>query len=696
MKEFPIRLENGTATQQDLIFCQNLWNLASSEVEKRPFLLLIAQYQRKVAQNPALCIEMLLPTVGVYVSNLPVSKSKSPKKQKQSLKVPPLEDWTIDSGNALCAIEIANCLLDDGQIEIALQIIDEVGQKFSDESRVLAAETGGDLYQQMKIYDRSVEFYTFALKVLETLKKTEYELGKGERKIFSEEQMFLKNRIEDKRRKAQKFFEADRYGPDWVAYRDAQEMDFAEDFLTAYWLYGKVIEKYPESIYAEASRCYRIVLLTKFADIDNFKNFSEVIKTKQEKLPELRQKLFFAQKSKREEDIQKYQAEIENITSFLTLATTLPTGIKAIEQAEIEAEKFIVADETGLYRGEVMLEIGLCYLTVFFEIDVGEEWLNRTQNWLKKIQDTTEMLNTFPIPTLSADISKPPEKTFHRDMWGNLLDIEPKAGDLVNRQTCKWYINHLMANTQVFLGFLDFVRDDISSAMEHFELMKVCDIKISESLQKKESNMYDRLSDYCKKGHLRRATKEDLKSFKARQRFIILLADFYATIEVFDKAWKITENFLKGKYGKYNKNQEAYLRFACAWALWADSVVSNRNEHRKYAQEILCKFLTDKNLQIQPIASRALFSCANVFRYTNNPENMRKAISIFHFIEKNYPKSEQYDQAIYARCTELYFLGNEAEKLLAIHDLEKFLENKPNGPYADVVKQRLEKWRNKK
>lgn len=296
--DFLVRLENGEATLQDLAVCQNLGKMTPDETAKRSFLLLAAQYQRKIAKNPALCVEMLLPTVRVLKVE-PNLLSKKNSKQPTSLKVPPLEEWKIDAGNALCAVEIANCLLDDGQTELALQIIDQVGQNFSDESRVLAAETGGDLYVKMKMNDRAVEFYSFGLKVLETLKKKEYEPGKGERIFFSQEQEILKTRIKRKRAIAQKLLDADHFGPDWVAYRDAQEKHFANDFLTAYWLYGKILSDYPDTIYAEAARCYRIVLLTKFADIPNLEKVPDLLKAKQKELSELQLKLLSVKKIKR-------------------------------------------------------------------------------------------------------------------------------------------------------------------------------------------------------------------------------------------------------------------------------------------------------------------------------------------------------------------------------------------------------------
>lgn len=341
--DFSFRLENGNVTPQDLAVCQRLWTASPNETARRSFLLLVAQYHRKIAQNPTLSIETLLPTIDILETD---SASNVPEKisLNSSLSIAPPEKWRLNAENALCAIEIANAFLDLGQLELALRVIDRVGREFSDESQILAAETGGDLYVKMNMNDRAFEFYSFALQVLETLKVKEYEPGKGERVFFSDEQIILKNRIEKKFKKVENLLDAEQYGPDWATYRDAREKEVAKNFLGAYLLYDNVIKSYPETIYAEASHCYQIVLLTKLSDADNIENLSNLLQDKQKKLNELRLKFQNAQKNKNEVKQQEYQTEIEEVKAFTELAASLPTGMRALETAEKRAEAFI-ADE---------------------------------------------------------------------------------------------------------------------------------------------------------------------------------------------------------------------------------------------------------------------------------------------------------------------------------------------------------------
>ena len=641
LNEFFIRIEEGSATSQDLAICQTFLQMPFSDPYKMKILLRTAQYQRKIAQDPQLSIKLLLPCL---------------RDDFSEKSVPAIEECTINQDNVLCAIEIANCLMEEGKYKSALNIIDSIGQKFTDEARVLAAETAGDIYEKMQMKQKAVEIYTFGLQTLNTLKKTGYRADRGEYTFFSEEQKIIKNRISSKLQKTKKSLETELFGPDWAAYRDAREKHFSEKFLSAYILYEKIIKDFSDSIYAEAARCYRIEILLKFADPSEISNLSKIIHSQQQKLLDLRKKLQRANSSRNQNAIKKYQSKINELKEFLDYAATIPTGIKALELAEKEAEKFLSENETGLYRGEVLLNIAMCHLTVFFEPKKGEKWLMRTQNWLNNIKALTDSLENFQIPAASSEISKPVQKTFYRDEWGNLLDTKIKPGDLVNRQTCCWYLNQLTAETERFLGFLDFVRADMPAAMAHFEIMKEEDQKVIEALEQHEPNMYDRLVYYCENGIFRSAQKEDLKIFKGRHLFNIMLADFYATVEMFEKAWKLTDRFLKGEFGPYDKSQEAYLRFANAWSLWADGVYRDRPEYEEQSIKVLQKFLTDTKLQKQPIAPRALLSLSNEYHYH---ERKQDAINVCKFVEKNYKQTPYCEQAWHSHgCLLLYSISD--------------------------------------
>ncbi|HBT77177.1 MAG TPA: hypothetical protein DEB39_09705, partial [Planctomycetaceae bacterium] len=309
LREMPVKLHEGRASEADVQACIKLIELAPNDNARRPFIVFIAQYQRIMLGKP----ERAILTIAPYLlekekvkawqktndeavkaaktqwlkddASAKKAKKESPKLPSAYLvDLPPLKEWAINESTALFAVEAAHCLAALNQQKRAIEIIDSVGQKYEDETRVLAAECGADLFIRTKMYERAVEFYGFALNVLETLKKQEYDSGKGERRFFTEEQQIIRNRLAEKKAIAQKLYDEDRFGPDWVAYRDAQHLHFDGNLLEAYFAYMEIVEKYRDSVYGEAATCYLIEILTKLADKANVPNISETYKRKKQEL----------------------------------------------------------------------------------------------------------------------------------------------------------------------------------------------------------------------------------------------------------------------------------------------------------------------------------------------------------------------------------------------------------------------------
>ncbi|MDO4569779.1 MAG: hypothetical protein Q4D38_05300 [Planctomycetia bacterium] len=676
MMEFPVRLEKGEATAQDLADCQNLWRTAPSEEAKRIFLLFAAQYQRKIAKNPALCVEMLLPTLGIEPTSAKTGEGKSPK--KEPLSVPPLEEWKIDATNAFCAVEIANCLVDEGQYEMALEIVDSVGRGFSDESRVLAAETGGDLYVKMRMFDRAAEFYSFGLKALETLKKTEYDPGKGNRVFFSEEQKIIKNRIETKRQAVQKQLDAERYGPDWVAYRDAREKHFAEDFLSAYWLYEKLINDYPDTVYAEAARCYRIVLLTKFSDIPNLEKVPDLLKSKQKQLSDLRMKLNAARKQKNSDNVQKYQAEMSDLTAFIALASALPTGLSALQKAEKEAELFIASDATGLYRGEVMLEIGLAWLNTFVEPEKAEKWLERSWDWFEKVRHLDTRLDQFQVPDKAAQVSQPPQTERVQDtVWHNITYAKLKPGELFNRRECSWYATSKEKVAVSWLGLIAYAREDYPRAKKIWETLYTLD-----SHFKQEDNSNGFTWSYVKRflwnidhnqGGMY-AWPSQMAAFKGTKiRWQLLLADVELEMQNYPPAEKKFRKLLKNPEILRSRERYAY----CSYGLGVALMYLRKKEEM---ERIFMQFLPGQKFDRTTSAERALWLLA--CQWSQSSKTELKALNVFQIIFERYPDSPHAQGAYLSWAIDS---GSAISPQAAVERLRSYMKKYPKADKEDVL-----------
>ena len=190
---------------------------------------------------------------------------KTAKKQKKVIPIfprslallfPTSSQWLpLNRKNAPLAIEVARALKDLNATNTAISIIDKVGQSLEDNTlRSLSLELAGDIMLTNKLYEKSLSFYKSSLKFL-TNDSEEYELDSWNK--------LIKKRIQIKISKVTELIEAGKYGPDWVAYRNAERQRDQESFHLAYLQYQSIIDEYPDSVYSEASVCYQIKCLLK-------------------------------------------------------------------------------------------------------------------------------------------------------------------------------------------------------------------------------------------------------------------------------------------------------------------------------------------------------------------------------------------------------------------------------------------------
>ncbi|HBT77517.1 MAG TPA: hypothetical protein DEB39_11495, partial [Planctomycetaceae bacterium] len=467
LREMPVKLHEGCASDADVQACVKLIELAPNDNARRPFIVFIAQYQRIMQAKPERAVSIIAPHLlgkekaqtwakanddAFKAARTRWLKDEAAAKKAKTdppklpsvyqIDLPPLSEWKIDGSTALFAVEAAYCLAAMDQPQRAIEIIDAVGQKYENETRVLAAECGADLFVRTKMYEKSVEFYGFAINVLETLKKQEYDSGKGERRFFTEEQQIIKSRLVEKKAIAQKLYDEDRFGPDWVAYRDAQRLHFDGKYLEAYFAYMEVVEKYRDSVYGEAATCYLIEILCKMADKENIKDAAETFKKKKREFETAKRIVKIGERFGDPEELMTPRREnVAQLEKAVSLWKSTPLGENAIHAAEKYTEQFIERDKYGLYRGEAMLDVGLCRLEVYLDPEKGEPWLKRANEWFDEVKKTDTALGKLEVPDKSKRISQAPKEERFTDAWTNVLNSKPKPGDLFNRRECKWYLS---------------------------------------------------------------------------------------------------------------------------------------------------------------------------------------------------------------------------------------------------------------
>jgi hypothetical protein len=370
----------------------------------------------------------------------------------------------------------------------------------------------------------------------------------------------------------------------WVTeQREAQRKHLTEEsLLEAIWMYLDVIKNYPNTLSAEASECYVIKILTLFSNPAFVKEASKrygII------LDELEDAKAHLRQAKRTAMAQPFlvglEAYVERLKFVVKMWESTPFGRKALQQAEERAEKFLEKNKYGLYRGEVLLDIGTSHLVSFFDIENGEKWLNRAAEWFDNVQQFDKDLKDFELPESVRKISQPPKEERYKDRWTNTKLSQPKPGQFFNRRSCSWYWNSKRKDVTILQGLVAFAKEDYETAEKHWNLLAELD---KEFYAQQKASGWENATTLARltwnlrnqKGSLY-ATPEEMASFKApKRRMAILLADLYYESEQHQKALLIYQRLENRELGTLSKNELAYVirgTFAClCWNTTIDEI----------------------------------------------------------------------------------------------------------------------------
>ena len=661
----PVKLHEGRATENDLQACLRLIELAPNDNAKRPFALLVAQYHRIALQKPERTLAMMMPMLT--------------GKRSDSFdfdKLPPLKDWTINEHTALFAVEAAHCLAVLDKTQRAIEIIDTIGQKYEDETRVLAAECGADLFVRTKMYEKSVEFYGFALNVLEILKQREYGPGKGERIFFNEEQQVIRNRLAEKHTLAQRLLDEERFGPDWVAYRDAQRLHFDDRYLEAYFAYMNVVDQYRNSVYGEAATCYLIEILCKMADRENMKDAAETFKNKQEELQMARLLVKYTEQSNAPEALmEKRRENVTNLEKMISLWRSIPLAENAILAAEKYTEQFIEREPFGLYRGEAMLNCGLCRLEIFLDPDKSEPWLLRANKWFDEVKKTDAALLKLEVPDKSKAVSQPPREERFTDEWTNVRLSKPSPGTLFNRRECKWYLSSKHKDALLWLGLIAYAKKDYVAAKSRWNILYEIDPHFKEMDKGLFDSVVKRLMwNITNNDGALFATSAEMKPFKdTRVRLALLIADLEMEKQAYPEAERKFRRLLQNKSIASTRDQAAYCNFALGIAL----VYQFKTEE---GMKLFAQFGPQGVFRDSPSAPRAVLAYAdNRAQSRYNPEGVKEGLVYYRYLIERFPKTEQAERAMFNIGRKYELMGEEQTALTA---MKAYIKKYPSGMYS--------------
>ena len=714
LRDYYLKLDQRLFGEKDYKSAERLLKKSADDGTMRPLVVsLLAQYHRRMEHDAVSGLRVLAPEVlgkgkaKQWLRNLKNAESKrdakysdavrqahferQPKPEEPSgIALPfPHTQMKISESNVDCALEVARCLMDLGHIQQALQVIDSQGKAFESEGRVLSYECLGDLLLKMQMFDKSVKSYQNGLKLLQHLKPTEG---------FDTWQKLILARLQKKLAQAKRLWDMDRYGAGYIAYRDAEvkrrkEKSYAEAIL----LYDAIIQKYPKTVYSEAAKCYRIKCLLALAKNKSLPKAARAAIQKMEKrLEEEREFISLAKKHKvPKQSIEEFESTAKGIEKQIAAHKKTPVGKAALTAAKDLARAFVKENQWGLYRGEVLVDLGEFCLLEELDPDAAERYFKQGLLWSRQAPELDRKLSLYEIPSKAQKIAAPPKTSIQQDRWGNVQYNDFAPGQVLNRRSSRWYLGLIQSQLLKYVGFLAFVDGDMKTARSCFEKMGEVDQRIQYLVSKGLPNMKRRLIVRCDDGAFRRATLKDLKCFRdKRRRFIVYLADFYAETEEPVRAGALYEGLLNGEFGKVNREEEAYVRFGLSWILWYDGTFRSIPRKQAAAIKVAQVVFDDRRLQNTRMAPRLLNSLANMIRYSDDKNGIIRSREIFRFVAQEYPNTEDGENALYYFAKRCLYEGQNNEELReeGREALRRLLKKYPDSQWSVLAAKRLEEY----
>jgi len=365
----------------------------------------------------------------------------------------------------------------------AQRALSVISEQQPDLSKALAFEKGA-LSTGKKYFKRE--------KISESAGYADHKAGHGHWKR-------LQPQIHERIKELERLLDIEKYGLDYVLYREAQmyrkaDHPLAMDFThvaAAFRIKEPMADKVPGADYENALESYDLL-------IESFE--------------------------------QNLYAEAAKLYSAVC-----KVHMGEADQAIRDLKAFYKENPDGLYRGEALKIIGDIYLFHKWDQINAEEAYNRSVNWLEAMKGRSRILSDYLVPEKSQKVSKPPVRVKILTEEGLIKDIAIPINALVNRNTSKWYLDTLRVDVEWRLGFLSILRDDWNQAMSSFNEVLNNDDVIFQVHQMGRFNPYDRLKRSCFHEALIGVSEQSI-GLHGKVKMVMYWADFQYLLGHFTRA----------------------------------------------------------------------------------------------------------------------------------------------------------------
>lgn len=219
----------------------------------------------------------------------------------------------------------------------------------------------------------------------------------------------------------------------------------------------------------------------------------------------------------------------------------------------------VAQDARHPYRGEAMRLLGDIALEDSGDVVAAEASYTAAMKALADDGEMARSMDRFHVPGVSVERTKPPEEMRSVRGWGNLVWFKPEPDQVINAETCTWYVGFQTMQAQVKRSFCRFMRRDLTGAQEDIEAIKQYDQADAAMTASGSPSNYLRLRDGYRSGGLY-ATDAEMQGMSPKIRPFLMLADLSIEVEEYTEASLLHDRIQKRFGDRLSDNEKAYIR----------------------------------------------------------------------------------------------------------------------------------------